>query len=83
MPFGGVVGGDGFNSDVVGNLERVAVGHHGAIAKHLGAALVSNQLSVVSRQLVDGRGVKMVVVFVGDEDVIRFGHGGVVDGLLP
>ena len=83
MSLSGVVGGDGLNGKVVSDLECVAVGHHGAVAKHLGAALVRNQLGVFACQLVDGRGVKMVVMFVGDEDVVRFGHGSVVDGLLP
>lgn len=83
VSFRGVVGGDCLKGDVVCQLKDVVVGHHRAIAKHFSAALVCNKLRMVARQQFDGRCVKMVEMFVGDEDVICFRHGGVIDGLLP
>ena len=83
VSFRGVVSGNSLDGEVVGYLKAVAVGHHRASAKHLGAALVGNDLCFVARKQFDSRCVKMVEMFVGDKDVIRFGHCGVVDGFLP
>lgn len=83
MAFGGVVGGNGLKGDVVGQLEPVAVGHHRAIAQHLGAALVGNQLGVVACQHFNSCRVEVVEMLMGDEEVVCLGHGGVVDGFLP
>ena len=52
------------------------------IAKHLGAALVGDELGAVAGELMDGGGVQVVEVFMRHEDVVRLGHGGIVDGLF-
>ena len=79
MSFGSVVGGNGLKGDVGGQLQLIAIGHHRAIAEHFDAALVGDQLGVVARQHFDGGRVEMVVVLMGDEEVVRLGHRSVVD----
>ena len=47
VAFRGVVGRNGFDGDVVGELENVTVGHYGAITEHIGTVLVGDELGVV------------------------------------
>ena len=82
MAFGDVVGRNRLYGDVVSELKDIAIGHCGTIAEHFGAALVGNELGVFVGKQFDGFFVKVIMMFMGDEDIIRFGHGGIVDGLL-
>ena len=82
MTFGGVVSGHRLNYKIVGQLQVVAIRHQSTTTKVVGAALVGDDMGVLAFQQFDGRRVKMVEMFVGDEDIIRFGHGGIVDGFI-
>ena len=65
----------------ISELKDIAIGHYGTIAEHFGAAWVGDELGVLLGEHPDGFFVKVVMVLMGDEDKIRFGHGGIVDGL--
>ena len=73
MTFGGVVGRNGLNGNVIGKLKDVAVSHHGTIAKHISATLVGDELGVVASKLVDCCCVEVVEMLVGYQDVVGFG----------
>lgn len=80
--FGIVVGGDRIDFDVLAEVAAVAIGHHVSGAAHFSAAGVGDQLRVLSLEGVQGRGVVVVAVLVGDEDEVGLREfGGVVGGL--
>ena len=58
-------------------MSRVVL--HLVCAVHVGAALIHNQLCLFCRQRLDGFHVEMVAVFVGHEEIVGLGHGGVVN----
>ena len=67
---GVIVGGDGVQVDVAGELAAIAVGHHGAPAKHLRDAGVSDEVIAICAEGLQGHAVEVVAVLVGDQDDI-------------
>ena len=81
MAFRGVVGGYGFNADVVGYLQLVAILHRLTVACHAGTPLIGDEACLAACQRLDSLLVEVVAMLVGDKDVVGLGHGCVVDGL--
>ena len=80
MPFGDVVGRNGFDGDEVGEGEAVAVVEDVATTCHVGTTLVGDEACVGGRKLLDGLLVEVVAMLVGDKDVVCLRIGGVVGG---
>ena len=75
---GGVVGGNRFDQDVIGQLQSVAIGHGGAGAVKFDAAWIHDQAGLFFGKGVNGGSIVVVVVFVGNEDVVGLGQTAVV-----
>ena len=82
MALGVVIGRNGFNSDVVGNLQLIAIFHYLARAIHVGTALVGNKAGLIACQHLDGIFVEVVKVFVGHQEVVSLRHRGIVNHLV-
>ena len=78
MTLGDVVGGNGLDADVVGHFLMVAVGHHFAIAQHVGTAPVGDESCAGGCQLTDGCPVEVVAVLMRHKDIVGLWQGSIV-----
>ena len=81
MPFGRVVGRNGFHQNIT-HLHLVTVFHHLSITNHFRATRIGDELGFVISECGYGFLVEVVAVFVGYEDVVSLRHRGVISSTV-